>query len=129
MKTIILGILVLMSALTACNSSNQKADDLSLDNGEKWVANPETTEGIRNMQLIVANGNTSSAELKQQLEKEFKLIFKNCTMKGDAHLQLHNYLMPLKKIISVIDSKDQKERDDALKELKKHLSIYKNYFE
>ncbi len=128
MKAKIFGLLVLIGALSSCNFSNHKVDDLVLDNGKKWEANQETTDGIQNMQLIIANGNTSSEELKKQLDKEFKLIFKNCTMKGEAHLQLHNYLLPLKKIIGEIDAKNASERDSALNDLKKHLSKYKDFF-
>src|SRR5687767_9344698 len=47
---------------------------VSLDNGKRWKANPETTEGIANMRAMIEkypeNGQTKT-QLKDTLEAEF----------------------------------------------------------
>jgi hypothetical protein len=99
---------------------------VTLNNGQRWQANPETTTGIANMVGILkaydpANGDP--AALKAALEEEFGLIFERCTMEGEAHEQLHNYLLPI----------HHQLRDFAATEAQRaalgaHLATYGNYF-
>lgn len=102
---------------------------VSLDEGQLWEANAETTQGIKNMQQLIAdysteNGNTE--ELITNLQAEFVMIFKKCTMTGEAHEQLHNYLIPLKfKIENFSEGKIDKNSDD----IEKYLKDYFNYFQ
>ena len=124
---------VLMAIMVgACGNKNHddNASNLQLDNGKKWKANSETTAGINNMIAIVdryneGGDNGDYAQLKSDLEKEFKLIFKNCTMTGAAHDQLHNYLMPLKDIIDQLDE----PQPETILLLDDHLQMYFEYFE
>lgn len=142
--------------LFACNNGKQKKDDhadhekseikneqnevdhqhetgkntVQLDNGNKWKANSETVTGISNMLSLVENGISGKAALPtlhDSLQFEFKTIFDKCTMKGESHNQLHNFLVPLKEHLSKF-----KEGDiniENLKEMKEYLSTFKNYFE
>jgi hypothetical protein len=99
---------------------------LSLDNGSKWVANKETTEGIHEMMRLVADYTASSAndldKLQEDLRTEFRTIFAKCTMKGEAHNQLHNYLYPLKEQIDELPKVD-------LADVNKYLQLYFTYFQ
>ena len=87
----------------------ENANPVQLNNGEKWEANPETTEQIKKM---IALTDTFPAlpvaadysALKVKLETEFQLVFQKCTMTGEAHTQLHNYLIPLKGMIEELGS-------------------------
>jgi hypothetical protein len=100
---------------------------VELDNGAKWTANPETTQSISAMQNFLKNQShkLSSAEIKVELLNEFKLIFKNCTMTGAAHDQLHNYLLPLRDKINALN---ENNREAALTELHNYLNSYNRYF-
>ena len=106
-----------------------------MDHGKPWKANAETTSGIASMQLIVGKyqGRTLTpaqmAEMKTQLETEFQAIFDRCTMTGEAHNQLHNYLLPMKTMMDELDQGDAASMEHRMEELKNHLSNYKNYFE
>src|SRR5690606_14851113 len=75
-------------------------DEVKLDNGEKWIANVETTEGIDNMLSIIEKEESKETSdyvaLKGSLDKEFNVVLEKCTMTGESHDQLHNYLLPLK---------------------------------
>jgi len=99
--------------------------ELKLNNGERWEANIETTEGINNMLLLIdtfsKDDSADYAALKENLTFEFTTIFKKCTMKGEAHDQLHNYLLPLKTLID-------NASNENVEEIIAYLNTYQNYF-
>ncbi len=98
---------------------------VALNNGERWEANPETNEGIQKMINLVADfdqQNGDYATLQTSLQTEFRDIFRKCTMTGEAHEQLHTYLLPLKE-------KLEKVSPENIKEILSYLHTYKNYFE
>ena len=108
----------------------ETAGELVLNNGAKWQANIETTEGIQKMLSIVNEylnkGDTDNKKLSGSLENEFTIIFQKCTMKGMAHEQLHNFLLPFKKSIEKL--KESKQVEDV-KEIQSYLNNYQNFFE
>ena len=106
---------------------------LKLNNGDLWMANAETTEGIEKMTQLIANFNHTEnmeayAELKTTLETEFGTIISKCTMTGEAHDQLHNYLLPMKPLFKDLAAEDLETRKAGLEKLTKHLSEYSAYF-
>ena len=112
-----------------------KEPELKLNNGEKWEANPETTQGIANMKMTLEEYASQPVTtrgyypgLAQKLIAEFSDIFQNCTMKGDAHDQLHRYLLPMKPYLEKIGSGDTKDAEQATAELTKYLNYYDSYF-
>jgi hypothetical protein len=132
MKNIILFLLPLMALITiaACQESHTgHAASVELDNGKRWQANPETTAGIAKMQTILANyeGRNTPEDrkaMREELETAFQDIFAQCTMKGESHNQLHNYLFPMKDLFGQIETSDE-----AVGTLKAHLGEYGEYFE
>lgn len=118
----------------ASAEKHQEGVGLVLDNGQKWKANPETTTGVANMVQLVdsftdTESRTAYATLKTQLEDEFTMIFKQCTMKGEAHNQLHTFLLPLKPLFKELASSNLSTSQESLAKLKMHLAEYTNYFE
>lgn len=101
---------------------------VKLDNGHTWAANLETTDGIIAMQAILNDFEPAAddgAVLKEELEAEFNEIFAKCTMTGDAHDQLHNYLTP---VHAMLDKFGGATTDAQREELAKYLGTYGNYF-
>lgn len=133
MKKAVLFLLLLFPLWQACTGHGHTPGVLQTNNGQRWKANPETTAGIASMQAILAKyeGKTGDATartaLQEELELAFQDIFKKCTMTGEAHEQLHNYLLPMKNMFEKIGSAT--ESGPALEQLKKHLAEYQNYFE
>lgn len=138
-KRIVLVGLVLLS-LTACLKEKKTTEkeeattevttetsNVTLDNGKLWIANPETTEGIHNLQKIISDHKqeATGAVLKEALENEFQMIFEKCTMEGEAHEQLHNYLLPLKMKLNKLDGTNDAE---VLKDIENYLKEYPKYF-
>lgn len=103
---------------------------VQLDNGKKWKANAETITGINNMLAIVQNGivgKTDPAKLHDTLQVEFKTIFDKCTMTGESHNQLHNFLIPIKGQLEKLKARSKDA--EILKEIQEYLLTFKNYFE
>lgn len=104
-------------------------EKVKLDKGEKWIANIETNEGIDNMLAMVKKEESKEAPdyvmLKGSLDKEFNVVLEKCTMTGESHDQLHNYLLPLKAKIDKLDPNSSKE---AIEDIKNYLLTYYDYF-
>ncbi|HET8886074.1 MAG TPA: hypothetical protein VFM70_06950 [Salinimicrobium sp.] len=117
------------------HSENHEEDNkIELNQGEKWKANEETTNGILNMQNILATSKPETIadfqDLSTLLNEEKNLIIKKCTMKGSAHDNLHIYLMPLlEQINSLGEIKSNSEGEKIIQEMALHLNDYFNYFE
>jgi len=106
---------------------------LQLNNGNLWMANAETTDGIQNMKQVITNftdmeNMEAYTELKTNLEAEFGTIISKCTMTGEAHDQLHNYLLPMRPLFKDLAAEDLATRKAGLEKLTKHLSEYSAYF-
>ncbi len=108
---------------------------LHLNNGAKWIVNPETTEGINRMVEIVTadveEGRISYyAAMGEQLNIEIKRIFEECTLPAsEEHDQLHLFLLPLVK--QVQDLEEVEDETDAMimqKDILKYLNSYNDYF-
>lgn len=105
------------------------ANEVKLNNGEKWDANIETNEGIDNMLALVRKEESKETPdyvaLKGDLDKEFNVVLEKCTMTGESHDQLHNYLLPLKAKFENLDANSNKE---TIQDIKNYLLSYHNYF-
>ena len=115
---------------TPDESHEGTASTVSLDNGKKWKANAETTEGVQKMQSITKSAiaeNKANADVLPSLQQEFKTIFEKCTMKGEAHNQLHNFLIPVKAQLDSLKSQTASQKN--LQVLEQHLATYPQYFE
>ncbi|MDD3720947.1 MAG: hypothetical protein PHW92_00470 [Lutibacter sp.] len=106
---------------------------LELNDGNLWMANIETTDGIQEMTHLIANftdreNMEAYPELKSKLEAEFGTIISECTMTGEAHDQLHNYLLPMKPLFKDLAAEDLATRKSAVEKLTIYLSEYSAYF-
>lgn len=118
----------------AVESHKGTGNELSLDDGKLWKANQETTIGVQNMIDLMKNFNEkenkdSYGKLTERLKQEFAMIFEKCTMKGEAHNQLHNFLIPIKDLFGELSSKDLNKCKESFNKLNLHLAVYKGYFE
>ena len=94
-----------------------------LNNGERWQANQETTTHIYRMvsymdEFKKYKANTEYVDSCHNagifLKQQFDSIFIECTMKGEAHDQLHNYLMPMIKPLKTAQAAQLDESYTAL---------------
>lgn len=142
MKTKIISIVLIgVLMLASCESSKKTPIDVStikitgvVLNGDKlWLANEATTTGIQKMQEITHSFSENAsvkeyAVLKENLETEFTEVFAKCTMKGESHNQLHNYLKPMLPLLDGFASIELAQRKKSLTAMNIHLAGYANYF-
>lgn len=109
---------------------------VSLDGGKKWKANVETTQGIKEMAKSVTEAMRAETKDEQlfrtlggKLQKDFNTIFEKCNMKGEAHDQLHNYLLPMVDMVKTFEKEDVESCNKTLTEIRGHLGSYFSYFE
>ena len=141
---ILIPVLIAFSFFTISCSDNQPEEEklsqygielgLALDHGKKWIANPETTFGVKKMEGLVANFDPDSPlenwiALQENLRSAFDDIFRQCTMEGEGHEQLHLYLIPMMELFNELENQDPKLRASTLSRLKEHLPVYWEYFE
>jgi len=108
-------------------------EELTLNNGKRWEANLETTDGVKKLQMQLKGfSEKESVEayvtLTKELEETFAEIFAKCTMKGEAHNQLHNFLKPMLDLFDGMKSSDLENCKSSYDILNKHLTLYKEYF-
>jgi hypothetical protein len=72
---------------------------------------------------------TTANQLHQALTHELQFIFKECTMKGESHEQLHHYLIPLRDYINQLEKAEQDEALTLEKKIQAHLQLFHQYFE
>lgn len=116
------------------NHSEMVIKGLSLNEGQKWEANSETTNGINNM-ITAVNDLTENPTVKdykslgETLNDIKGKILNQCTMKGPAHDNLHSFLMPLIRKIKRLKNVDSIERAQKItSKIELHLAEYKKYF-
>lgn len=106
---------------------------LRLNDGNKWIANPETHEGVANMETIIKAFKKENKKdyqvLGDSLAKQTGYIIKNCSMKGEPHDQLHVVLVPMLDEISILrEQKNTSESKTALNRLEHLISTYFIHF-
>lgn len=127
-------MLAIEENLSSYHNNFESNKTLVLDGSQKWQANIETTNGIEKMLSIVSEeveaGRVSHyAAMGERLNIELKTIFSSCTMKGEAHEQLHVFIMPLVDLCEKLESAETE--DEALvlqKDILKQLNLYTQYF-
>lgn len=141
MKNLILFAAVLM--LAGCGKKHEHGEHetsaarVELDNGNKWKADVPTTAGVAALKAAVDQFASGVKEpsvsdyhrLHGELQPKLDNIFKSCTMTGEAHRQLHNYLGTVVKSLTILEGDDAKASADALRTLGHHLADYNRYFE
>lgn len=108
-------------------------NDIVLNNGIKWQANKETTEGVMAMLTLINENKVSKTndykKLGDGLNEVKNTVVKECTMKGASHDNLHVWLHPLIEKIEVLQKAENAEEGAYLtSNIKKHLEGYYDYF-
>ena len=106
---------------------------ITLNNGQKWQADPDTADEIRYMKKILerfpANPTLQDYQtLKSQMVAEFGLIIQRSTMTDNAKGQLISYLTAMRKTMDKLSTTDLEVCRKAFAELKEQLDQYDKYF-
>ncbi|MBK5214376.1 MAG: hypothetical protein JJE55_12025 [Flavobacteriaceae bacterium] len=124
-----------MDEMTAETHSMNNAwvNEIKLDNGNKWEANLETTEGVDKMLNLIKASDSKTVEdyhtLASKLNEDKNVVIKKCTMEGPSHDNLHVFLHPLiEKIEALGKVSTTDEGAEVTASIKENLEGYYEYF-
>ena len=115
------------------DDGNTVGIDVKLNNGSKWEANVETTREMGAMLGMTGDmPKDPTIEDYRALHKKmlisFQTTLQQCTMTGEAHNQLHHYLMPLKEKIEKLGEGDLETCKTILPDIRDYLLKYSHFF-
>ena len=102
-------------------------DDLQLNDGKKWKVDDNMMLIISKMEKEVASTpNENYQVLIDNLGRNIDLLTSNCTMEGEAHDELHKWLLPFIEDVKVFSN--DKSADNFTK-IKNAFITFNQYFE
>lgn len=128
MRKIVFLCFALGVSLSGCSENNRKDIEqkpIELNNGEKWSVDTAMLEHITAMETAV-NGFTAGDDinsLKKALKVNLRELTSKCTMQGQAHDELHKWLMP------VIETVNKMGSGESLDRLRQQFKTFHTYFE
>ena len=101
-----------------------------LNNGEKWKVDDNMMEHIRNMEKEVVSLDKEKPENYKvaagNLKKNLDLLTSNCTMNGQAHDELHIWLLPF---IELVEDFSKDKSNENLAKIQESFTTFNQYFE
>ena len=112
---------------------NSWTNKIVLNNGIKWEANKETTDGVMAMLTLINEAKTPTTadykKLGDDLNEVKNTVVEECTMKGPSHDNLHIWLHPLIEKIEMLQKMENTQEGAYLtSNIKEHLEGYYDYF-
>ncbi len=109
-------------------------DPIALNNGSKWKVDANMMTHIRNMEKDIntldLRGAKEYAELAGKLEHNIELLTSNCTMEGQAHDELHKWLLPFIDLSSEFsECKTAENYNEIFQKIKSSFVTFNTYFE
>lgn len=146
MKQILLFI-SLSLIIVSCNSNEQitenhqlehedeNEDTLLLNDGEKWKVVDHMMSELRQIEEIVIASNAIEStlvidDIADSLIVHLDLLTSNCTMQGQAHDELHKWLVPFINLVNEFaKNEDEAIAKEQLEEMKHSFEEFNTYFE
>ncbi|MEN9489286.1 MAG: hypothetical protein RL494_1551 [Bacteroidota bacterium] len=103
---------------------------IQLNKGKKWKVDDNMMLHIRNMEKDVMNFNSENNKnyplLANKLKSNIDLLTSNCTMKGEAHDELHKWLVPY---IELVDEFSKEKSKNQFIEIQESFKTFNQYFQ
>ena len=109
---------------------HSESETIQLNNGEKWKVDDNMMIHIRNMEKDVVHfdqeKSTNYSLLANKLKTNIDILTSNCTMKGQAHDELHKWLVPY---IELVDSFSKEKSANQFTEIQNSFKTFNQYFQ
>lgn len=127
-------IITIATLLVIISCNNHQPNAIQLNNGNKWSVNAEMKPHIETAEELlhkfVSQNKKDYRELAEKLKIQNNALIKSCTMKGNAHDELHKWLHPHIKLIEKLsNAHDYNEAKKVISEIQKSFNNYKNFFQ
>ena len=108
---------------------HSESETIQLNNGEKWKVDDNMMLHIRNMEKDIIHfdqeKSTNYSLLANKLKTNIDILTSNCTMKGQAHDELHKWLVPY---IELVDSFSKEKSANQFTEIQNSFLTFNQYF-
>jgi len=112
----------------------KEREGLYFNGGKKWVVNPEMRPHIegaeRWLDEQLKQGMVDPVKLAEGLKSYNTKLVKSCTMEGESHDVLHEWLHPHMALIEdLAKSEDKAETEKHIASIMRSFALYNRYFE
>ena len=109
-------------------------ETLKLNDGEKWVINEEMKPNVAAQEESIENYKTSKSTdykaLADQLVKQNSSLINSCTMDGESHDELHNWLHPHMELLEELSQAESEEQaEEVIPKLEASFESFHKYFQ
>lgn len=103
-------------------------EPLQLNDGQKWKVDDNMMAHITAMEKDIASLDKPEDfdKLSENLNKNLGLLTSNCTMKGQAHDELHKWLLPY---IDLVEAFSTDKSADNFTAIQNSFSTFNTYFQ
>ncbi|MBK7964946.1 MAG: hypothetical protein IPK10_06435 [Bacteroidetes bacterium] len=113
---------------------HESGESIKLINGEKWKVDDHMMVHFRNMERAVKALKEPSLldcqKLSTQLQHHLELLTSNCTMHGEAHDELHKWLLPYIELCnSFSEATDEEDAISYFRDIEKSFIQFNIYFQ
>jgi len=116
------------------NHHHDEIEEIVLDNGNKWKVVETMAVYILNMEKAVNEfetlENKDYAVLAKTIDENITELTSKCTMEGQAHDELHKWLVPFIELSEKFDGATELENQENIyQKFKASFETYNTYFE
>jgi hypothetical protein len=113
---------------------DDESEAIELNNGEKWKVDANMITHIRNMENDINHfANVEQKDFKslaEKLQANIDLLTSNCTMTGQAHDELHKWLLPYMDLVDELSvAEDKIEAEKQFQEIQSSFKTFNHYFQ
>lgn len=111
-----------------------ETEEIVLNKGEKWSVDTDMMLHIQNMEkdfLAFTQAKQQNYKLlSKKLQTNLDLLTSNCTMEGQAHDELHKWLLPYIDLVNELSEvENEKEGTETVKKIQDSFNIFNTYFQ
>lgn len=151
MKIQLLSLVALSILLYNCsgvseNTTNETDNDINqnehhqhdevqtiyLNNGEKWEVNDDMMPAILHMEESINTFSGSEEKdfkaLAGILKEDIDLLTSNCTMTGQAHDELHKWLLPFIDMVNTLSEANNLNAEEIFNDIQNSFNTFNQYF-
>ena len=113
---------------------HHEEEAIVLNEGKKWKVDDNMLTFIRNMEAGINdfedNSERDYPRLANSIDENIRELTSNCTMKGQAHDELHKWLIPFIELSEQFDAATELEDQEKIyEEFQASFEVFNTYFE
>lgn len=118
------------SATTANPSAATGTTAAAQDTTRKWAVPPAMMAHLANLEKDLDSNTADHAALAAKIDGHLRALISSCTMEGEAHQALHDWLMPFRELAKAhAEATDPGARAENIRRMKQSFDAFHARFE